>query len=67
MRLEVIVGLAKKHLDEMVTVYLSNEYIYGRWVEINTHTNTICIDVRNGNKRLVYMDMDCINAMEVET
>ena len=31
MREEIIVELARKHLDEYVTVYFRNEYVNGRW------------------------------------
>ena len=66
MKLDIIVELARKHLDEMVTVYFANEYIYGRWIIIDTETNIIGIDIRNGGKRKVYVDMECITAMEVD-
>lgn len=64
MKEEVIVELVRKHLDNKVTVYFANEYIKGRWVSIDCHTNVIGVK-RENNKKL-YIDIGCINAIEVE-
>ena len=37
----IIVILARKHLDEYVTVYFRNEYVRGRWVEIDLQARII--------------------------
>lgn len=63
MKDEVIYELARKHLDETVTVYFANEYIKGHWFSIDSHTNIIGIS-RDGKTDL-YIDISCINAIEV--
>lgn len=66
MNKNLITELARKHLDEMVTVYFANEYIYGKWFRIDLENMSIGIDIRDSGKRSVYVDIDCITAMEVE-
>lgn len=63
MKEEVIYELARKHLDETVTIYFANEYIKGHWFSIDSHKNIIGIS-RDGKTDL-YIDISCINAIEV--
>ena len=68
MKDEVIYELARKHLDETVTVYFANEYVKGHWFSIDAHTNVIGVDVRVTGKKQrndMYIDISCINAIEV--
>ena len=66
MNKNLIKELARKHLDEMVTVYFANEYIYGKWFFIDLEEMSIGSDIRDSGKRSIYVDIDCITAMEVE-
>lgn len=67
MREEIIVELARKHLDEYVTVYFRNEYVSGRWVEADTYSKIISlIPDRKPNNRIT-IDYTEITAIEYES
>ena len=61
---DVIFELARKFLDEYVTVYFANEYIRGKWFSIDAHTKVMGI-AREGRKYKCYIDIESINAIEV--
>ena len=66
MREEIIVKLARKHLDEYVTVYFRNEYVSGRWVEADTHAKIISLIPNSKPNNRITIDYSEITAIEYE-
>ena len=66
MREELIVLLAREHLDEYVTVYFRNEYIDGRWVEVDTHLKIISLIPESKPHNRITIDYNEITAIEYE-
>lgn len=66
MREEVIVELARKHLDEHVTIYFRNEYVKGRWVEVDLHTKIISLIPVGKPHNRITIDYSEITAIEYE-
>ena len=66
MREEIIVELAREHLDEHVTVYFRNEYVNGRWVEIDTHAGIISLIPQGKPHNRITIDYSEITAIEYE-
>ena len=64
MREEIIVELVRKHLDEQVTVYFRNEYVKGRWVEVDTHKKIISLIPDNKPDHRITIDYSEITAIE---
>lgn len=67
MREEIIVELARKHLDEYVTVYFRNEYVSGRWVEVDSHAKIISLIPNSKPNNRITIDYTEITAIEYES
>ena len=62
----IIVILARKHLDEYVTVYFRNEYVKGRWVEIDLSARIISLIPDNKPHNRITIDYSEVTAIEYE-
>ena len=64
---ELLVKLARKHLDEHIIVYFRNEYVHGRWVEIDTHMKIISLIPDKRPTHRITIDYSEITAIEYDT